>query len=253
MNIFCRSVRILVILAALDGACFGVEIRAVFRNFVSQPPVQNVARLFISGQDLRIDTTPFTGEISDLRYRRGYNAIRYVNHSQATYMDLDEKKLAGFGDKVGATMAYFKDKVAWIKGEEPESPAPLTVTPEDGTWNLQDFPCRKYSVYRGQAKIQEVWATDWSRAKIAPSEFDVLRKLAMSYDRMSASLAMIPILKGIALIPIEGINQVEGYPVLIRQYGGGKLTYEIVLGAPASATLPSDLFTLPPGYEKGWF
>jgi hypothetical protein len=231
----------------------GYEIRAVFKDFASARPAQYTTVLRLEGGKANINTSQFTGEATELLYGAGDRIIRLINRSSAEYSELNEESLGRAADMVQSTLDYVREKVSGESQASMAQERAPVISEVKGAWTVSGLTCRRYKVTYGNQMSQDIWMADWAATGIKNTDFKVVNLLAASYDRLMKSSELMPAMGFMVNIPTRGFNQLNGFPVLIKQYRKGALQYEILLSRPAIKKLPASLFQIPSGYRKVWF
>ncbi|HBA83671.1 MAG TPA: hypothetical protein DCZ95_06205 [Verrucomicrobia bacterium] len=232
----------------------GYEIRCVFKDFVSSRPSQYSAPMRLDGGKINVNTSQFSGEPTELLYAVGSKSIRLVNRASGEYSELNEETLGRAADMVQSTLDYVmgtaSDESQGAPSGNPRAPAIAEVK---GAWTVNGMTCRRYKAAFGGQLTQDIWVADWAAAGMKSADFKVVNLLAGSYDRIMKSSNMIPSLDFMVYIPVSGLNRMNGFPVLIKQYRKGALQYEILLSRPVFKKMPASLFQVPEGFRKVWF
>ncbi len=227
----------------------GWQVAAALRGFTPQPVAQRVL-ILVDDQALQADVSALSGERSDIRYQAQAKVLYYVSHAQRRYMAFDEASLTQGSQAIGQFMRMLGEQAAWVLNRPAPVPRRLEIRPTDEIRVLSGLKCRQYTVWNGDEQIQEIWAAPWDATGMNVAAHRVVNQLLSFYDELMNGMGSLPLLRGVVHLPTEAINRINGYPVCIRHYIQGRFTYEIVLGKPEPATIPSAAFNVPAGYEK---
>ena len=239
-------VALAVVLAAARPAAAGHAIGVKVTDHTAGSAVTCRTRLLLSGSRLKVDTSPFTGDASTLYYAAYKDTVWQARHSDRTYVEINSRTVAGMGESLRS--AYDR-----LSGREPEPEPDLDVRATAKTAKIGGLPCRRFEVRAGGRLLQEVWAATWRAADIDAAAFATVRQLALSYERIMSALGETPTLRGMSRIPVAGIARIDGYPVLIRHFEGGRLAFELQLDAPAQQPIDPATLDPPAGYRRVLF
>ncbi len=238
----------------------------------------------VEGKNLKMEILPgqggSAGGVKDEAIFRGdRRQMVAVDHRDQTYMVIDgeavknlggqvqgqmqqamkelEKQLEGLDPKQREMMEkMLKGKMGQMggaAGAPPQAPASeFRNTGERAT--RQGYPCVRYDVLRGGEKFQELWVTDWSNVKGGEEVAGAFREMASFYGELMDSFKdmmgpgagnFFPADRN----PVEAFTQIDGFPVVTRDFEGGELESETVLESVTERDLDPDAFEPPKGYR----
>tara|TARA_B100000809_G_scaffold226496_1_gene238175 strand:+ start:646 stop:1461 length:816 start_codon:yes stop_codon:yes gene_type:complete len=179
-------------------------------------------------------------------FRGDRKKMYMVDPATRTYMVFDEQSMEAIGEKMSSVMADASSQLAKaMEGMTEEQKAAMqkympNVTPptqsrEDGPdmqvkktagkRTVDGYPCVRYDLLKGGAKEAEMWVTPWSKVKHGKAAYGAYTDMARFMEGMMKALAKTPMLSG-AANSMSGMGKVDGFPVLIRHFSGGRLESE---------------------------
>ena len=248
------SVFVTICLAGL--LCFqahaGIVIDADIKDMRFDQALQYRTKLLIEGERLKIDTTPFrTGDgRTEALYDSSKRVFYVVSHTEQSYIELDEVVLFDTIDSLNAALRFLKRQMG--VADVPKSSAFFQVRETDETRIVANLRSRKHVILRDGGIRQEVWVATWEEAGIEKETLGSLKKLAKAYEKVMSNLGRVPLFREVQYVPIEGLFQIDGYPVAIKHFENGKLLYDVQLGISADVTLNPMTFLVPKIYERAW-
>jgi hypothetical protein len=161
-----------------------------------------------------------------------------------------EKQMGELGPKEREMMEkMLKDKMppgAALGTERPKPEYRKTETKE----TKNGYPCVKYDVYTGKEKTQELWVTEWKNIKGSDELMSVFKDMAGFYTEMMKSLEkMAGGMINADRNPMEDFANIDGFPVVTRDFQGGELRSETVLKSVSEQDLDPGEFDAPKGYK----
>lgn len=230
--------------AALAG--HQVDVRILDRTVAK--PTTHRARLLLDAKACSLDTTGLRGSRSTLLGRQG-DAVYLLDHVNRRYVAMNLQALSGASSvarNVGAMLPPALGEM--LTGSA--TAGPCTVTATERRQEIAGLPCQLYVVTQDDQKIQELWVTPWSRVSMPRESFDIIKEIA---EHGSSLAAVLSAGTGTAAPPplaADALTRINGYPVLISLYDGGRPLYEIRLGAPKPATTSAADFAVPANYTR---
>lgn len=189
----------------------------------------------------------------------------YVDHKDRSYIVMDEAMLEEVSAKVSDAMKQMEQQLAnlppeqramveqMMKGQmqgmmdnKDAAPAAHKVTAM-GNSKWQSYDCRRYAVFEGKEKTQEVCAADLDEIDGADEVMAAFRRMAAYMTKMTESM---PMGAGDHVNPVELMDQIDGFPVHTIDYRNGQVVTEMSLDSVVEKDLDSDLFGAPEGYRR---
>ena len=129
------------------------------------------------------------------------------------------------------------------------SPAEFKRTSQRAT--KQGYPCVRYDVVRDGEKVQELWVTDWSNVKGSKDVMGAFEEMADFFEELmgafSDSMGGGNFFDG--NVAFETFTEIDGFPVVTRDFEGGELESETILESVTERDLDPDAFEPPKGYR----
>jgi hypothetical protein len=185
-----------------------------------------------------------------------------VNTSERTYYRMDEDGAKAIASRLSEAMKQMEKQLAgmpaeqrammeqMMKGKMPGMGTPPEISvKEEGTEKVGDYSCTKYVVYEDDEKTMEVLAAPLSQVPEAEEVMGAFRGMASLAEKLAGAVSKGP-LSGMDQGPFRVMNQMEGFPVLTRQFRNGRAVQETRLTSITSKDLAEDLFSPPDGYKE---
>ena len=189
----------------------------------------------------------------------------YVDHSEETYMVMDEAMLEDVSSKINEAMKEMEAQLAamppeqramveqMMKGQmqgmmqkEPrERPALRIESTGRGEW--QSERCTEYDVFTGDQLSQQICAADLDEIDGGDEMIAAFRSMAAFIEKMTESMPMV---SNDQPNPGELMEQIDGFPVHTIDYANGSKISESTVDSVAEEDLDDTLFSPPDGYRR---
>ena len=244
----------------------GVVVEMVSRDLRSNqesPP----DKTYVQGAMLRIEPHQEGGAAATAMIFRD-NALLILNSQERSYYRMDEQTMTRLGSQISAAMQQMQEQLAnlppeqrammeeMMKGRMPEGmsmggagqPPALRVEPA-GSERVGPYSCDKYAVYQGQNKTQEICVVPDSQIGALGEVMETFRAMARFTRKLVESTPQGP-LSNMTQNPFQVLDEIEGFPVLTRQFENGQPTHETLFKSASEQDLSDDLFSVPNGYRE---
>jgi hypothetical protein len=253
-------------LALSSPALAGVVIELESRDLVADQATPS-HKIFADGEMLRMEVQG--GEDQDTTMIFRDNVIYIVNHRDKSYFKLDEAMLEELGSQVSQAMKMMEEKLAQLPPEQRAmvekmmqgqmgaqmqggmlggAPQPQRIEAE-GSQKVESYSCKKYGVYRGTEKTSEILVAPADEVGAAAEALDAIRAMARFSETMLESFKDSP-LAGMVDNPYQVLSEIDGFPVVTREFEGGRATEETVLKSANRESLDAGLFKPPADYKE---
>lgn len=224
---------------------------AIVKDFTGPRPVAYQARIVFDADRLHVDTTGFSGTEgqTELIYRTDLRKIWQVDHADKSYVEIDEKLMGSVGNGMSAAIGAVEELLRQ-QGVPIARDAEVAIEATGRVKELWGLSCDGYVIRQGETKLQEVWLASWAASGITMEHFGAVRQLASSSDKILATFAGSALMQGVPYIPLAQVAGLDGYPVQIRQFGQGKVVYDIFLQPPSPTDGEDVRFDIVPGYRR---
>jgi hypothetical protein len=230
----------------------GVAIDVEIKDMRPERPLQYRTQLIIEGELLKIDTTqlrPSEGK-NEVLYNSSQRVLYLVNHSEQSYIELDEVVLFDTIDGLNTVIKFLRKKMG--VRDAPQRTVLCEVRETEETRMIATLRSRKHLVSCGGGVQQEVWVTSWDEAGIEKGTLEGVRRLSEAYEKVMANLGRLPLFRGVEYVPTQGIFDIDGFPVAIQHLENGELLYDVQFGAPTKVNPNPSAFSVPTSYERMW-
>lgn len=189
----------------------------------------------------------------------------YVDHEDKSYIVMDEAMLDEVSSKMSEAMKemeaqlasmppeqramveqMMKGRMQGMMGQQDDAPPALKVeSMGSGEWQSHD--CRRYAVFEGSEKTQEVCAAELDEVDGADEVIEGFRDMAAYMTKMTESL---PMRSNDRPNPGELMDQIDGFPVHTVDYDNGVVVSEMSMDSVVEQDLDEELFAAPEGYRR---
>lgn len=171
------------------------------------------------------------------------NKMYMVDPATRSYMVFDKQTMQAIGTQVSTAMADMNSQMAkameGMTDKQKEALAkymPKAQAPARGGGGVQvkkttdrrtinTYPCVRYDVWHGSEKNTEMWVTPWSKVKHGKTAYAAYMDMAHFMEDMIKAMSDNPTVSGMAN-SVSGMAQVDGFPILIRHFSGGRVERE---------------------------
>jgi hypothetical protein len=252
----------LVIYAISTAAQAGVAVEMVSRNIADDA----VERSQIYAQDgfLRLDSDggPYAAEVSLIF---DGNRFLVIDHSDKSYIIMDEAMLMEISGKMNAAMAQMeamlaemppedramaeqmlKDQMGAVMGSQ-DVPSPPKVE-KTGTDEWQGRRCTQFDVFEDEVKTQEICAAALDKVNGAEEMMATYQEMAQFVKNLSESLPD-PLGSSFNDHPGMVAELIGGFPVRTVEYSLGQPVREVTMDSITEKSLESSYFEAPVDYR----
>lgn len=206
------------------------------------------------------------GEASAVIYKSKEETIYMVDDSQKQFTVMDKESIEQIGAQMGDAMKQMEEALAQMPEEQREMarnmmkgkmPAASAATPRPKPEikktgekkTISGKPCHRYDVTKDGVKTTEIWATSWDESDVSKEDFEIFTKMThFMQDIMSANEFFANSMAQNEFF--VGLEEIDGFPILTRDFKDGEVTDETVLKSVEKKSLAPSVFTVPEGYER---
>lgn len=205
-------------------------------------------------------------EPSTLIYRGDRQQVWVVDPATRSYFAIDKESMAGVSKQMDDTMKEMEKQLAALPPEQRKmveeamkgkaapgtqaqgaaTPPPFELVRTERKETIAGYPCVCYERREGKVKHGEVWVTSWDRAGVTEESFAVYRNLSRFFQDVMAATPMFR--QAAANGGFEGMDRVDGFPILMREFEDGKPVSEILFRSVEKRKLDPATFEVPAGY-----
>jgi len=256
------------------GVVFQVE-----TTYHSGSPRTESSEMSVEKPNLKMEIQSGSGdrpESGDAIFRGDRRQMVVVDHSDKSYMVIDQDSLESLGGDVADQMSEaMKELEKQMEGLDPKQRemmekmlkgrmpgaapggAPAMPTTEfrksSDTAVHSGYRTVRWDGFRGDEKFIELWVTDWDNVKGGRDVADTFGEMASFYkeimDSFKEMMGGAAGLFGNNTGPMDAFTRVDGFPVLTRSFQGGELESETLLESVTERDLDPDAFEPPKGYR----
>ncbi|MGB5469815.1 MAG: hypothetical protein WBM64_05310 [Woeseiaceae bacterium] len=253
------SVAILFSLSSLAHA--GVVMDMVTKNASGQE--EDRSTIYAQSKMVRMDEVRGE-EIASSMIFLG-NEFLYVDHQKKSYLVMDEAMLDEVSAQISDAMKQMEAELArmppeqramveqMMKGQmggmmgQQDTPPPAPSVKAVGSGKWQSKTCRKYAVFAGPEKTQELCAAKLDDIDGGDEVMQAFRSMAAYITKMTESM---PMQVDDGMNPGELMDQIDGFPVHTIDYENGVAARETSVDSITERKLEPGLFTVPEGYRR---
>lgn len=185
------------------------------------------------------------------------------------YYQMDEETLQGMLSMVSQARKMMEEAMAAVPEEQrremermmqqrgmpgaaPAQASQTELRKTGETDKLAGYPCVRYDVVRDGAKVRELWVTDWGNVEGGREVAGAFEQMAEFFREFveSAASAGGPLAQGMGDNAFGYMKEIDGFPVVTREFEGGSMTSESVLRSVSRESLDPAEFEPPAGYRR---
>jgi hypothetical protein len=230
----------------------GTAIDVDIKDMRPERSLQYRTQLIIEGERLKIDTTqlrPGEGK-TEVLYNSSQRVLYFVNHSEQSYIELDEVVLFDTIDGLNTVIRFLRKKMG--VRDVPQRTVLCEVRETEETRMIATLRSRKHLILCDGGVRQEVWVASWDEAGIEKGTLEGVRKLSEAYEKVMANLGRVPLFREVEYVPTQGLFDIDGFPVAIQHFENGEPLYDVKFSAPAEVNPNPSAFSVPESYERMW-
>ncbi len=246
----------------------GVVFEVETTDHGANPPGVESSTMSAEGKNLAMDVAPSThGKKGGKAIFRGdRREMVIVDHDDKSYAVIDEEAMKQIAGQVGQMAAQVQEALKnvpedqramvekMMKERMPQQAlarpqVDVRKTGERGT--QAGYPCVKYEILRGGQKVRELWVTDWDNVEGGGEARDAFLAMADFMSEMLESLSSATgFAGGMDDSFVAQMKEIDGFPVVTREFDDGELENESTLRSSARRTLDPSEFEPPAGYKR---
>lgn len=265
-----------IVLALVAALCSPLGAGVVYEIEVTDheqsPPKVDSMEILAEGRNLKIDIASgvHSGK-ADMIFRGDRREMVVVNHEEQTYMVIDEEMIENIAGQLSGMMSQMEEALKnvpeaqramvekMMKGRMPqqaEAPKrPVAEVRKTGDRaDKNGYPSVRYEVWVSDAKVRDLWVTDWDNVEGGDEVVDVFAEMADFFEGMLDAVSKMP--GGAAGFGTDtsifnDLKSLDGFPVVTEQLAAdGSLENESVLRSSKRQTLDPADFEPPAGYKR---
>ncbi len=264
----CVAVTLFVAASASAGVVYEIEVK----DHEQSPPKTESIQAAVEGRHLKmgIASGGSTGGQGEMIFRGDRREMVVVDHDTRSYHLLDQQAIQSIAGQVSEAQRMMQealknvpeDRRAMVEQMMKQRMPPGTEVPgqrvkselrktgERGT--KSGYPCVKYEVFLGDAKIRELWVTDWSNVEGGEDVVGTFEDMADFFREMMDSFPDFGQQGSMGDPAFEHMRELGGFPVVTREFDeyDGSLEAESTLRSARRQTIDPDAFEPPSGYKR---
>ena len=235
----------------------------------SQPSLYvEATRMVVDAGMLKMDiTTPQgAGRNHTLIFRNEESpSMTVVDHREESFSVIDRASMAALGVEIQIlrqatarrmeslppeqrTVVQRMLESQYGKSRNETLRTPDTVVKTNDRKSVNGLPCIKYEVYKSGKKLREVWVTPSTAVLGGESALVLLREMSEFFATLADSIGGSAPGFQLDQNPFEDLQRMQGFPVLTRNFAGGRVKTEIALHAVEEQQISPAEFEPPQGY-----
>ena len=233
------------------------------KSMRTDPPAVESQQMSMAGDKLAA-TVQESGRPSQLIWRGDKQTLYSIDPATKSYYAIDKATMTAVAEQVSGAMKQMQDELAKLppeqraqaekmmanmggKGGAASGPS-IEVKVSGEKQTIQGYPCTRYDVLLGGKRTSEMWVAGWSAIKVTKDDMAALRSMSTFFEDMVKSN---PMLRNLATSgAFQGLDRVDGFPVLVRHFDGDKVVEEMTLKGVERRAVPAGTFDIPAGYAR---
>lgn len=227
----------------------------------------------IEGSQMKIDNAEVLDNRVSFLFDRANGDLMLVNHGSERYLPIDQTTIESLSEQVDDALAQLDEQLAALPEDqraaframlegglgtaldgEGGDTVETTVHKTDTRAEKQGLPAVKYEVREGQKVVSELWVADPGRVDGGREAAAMLRAMATQFEETLGALrsrlgAFGDALEGVE-VPYRAMREIDGFPVLMRTFEGGKVLQETIFLGVEQRELKPATFRPPRSYEQ---
>lgn len=189
--------------------------------------------------------------------------LLYLDHTEKTYMVMDEAMLEGIGDQLSAAMKEMEAQLAALPPEQRAmveqmmseqmsgmgmaTDIPVLEIRQLGSDRWQSYDCTLAEMLENGTKIQEICSVDFDEVDGSGDVRDSFIRIAGMLTKLYEA---IPFGGQGVRSPMEMLDELDGFPVRAVEFENGKPVRETILESTREEAIDAKIFSLPPDYSR---
>jgi hypothetical protein len=229
----------------------------------SAPEMLRQMQIFMSRDNLKM-TNP--GDAMVIIYKSKDEAVYMVDETEKKVVVMNKETMAQMGSQMDAMMKQMQEALAELPPEQREMAEKMMKDKMPAAQSTMTAPkievkkagekedingksCERYDITKDGKKTTEIWVTSWKEAGISAEDFAIFRKMAgFMKDMLSSSEFFANAASENEFF--VGIDQIDGFPVMTREFVDGDVTEETVLQSVVEKDLDPSTFEISSEYER---
>lgn len=205
--------------------------------------------IYVAKQKLRIDTEADSSINASIIFRGDQQHMIVLDHSQKTYFIIDENYMLRVGKKLNEALAQMEAYLDQLPEKQKEMARRMMTEqiPDFSTKEKVQIPavqlkmgqemrkingynCQLFELFQDNEKINSVWATNDLNN---PHLTNILMELNSFQEKIGNSVGFANFELDVNFL---GFENLEGFPILIETYEGGRLEQRMMFKEIVSTT-----------------
>ena len=265
-----------IVLALVAALCSPLGAGVVYEIEVTDheqsPPVVESMEISAEGRNLKMGI-PSGGQSGkgEMIFRGDRREMVVVDHDNKSYMVIDEAMIETIAGQLSGVMSQMEEALKNVpekqramvekmmkqrmpqQAEIPKRPV-AEVRKTGDRAGKNGYPSVRYEVWVSDAKVRDLWVTDWDNIEGGDDVADVFRDMADFFAEMLDAVGeMAGGLGGMGADTsiFNDFSSIEGFPVVTEEFADdGSLENESALRSAKRQTIDPDAFEPPSGYKR---
>lgn len=230
----------------------------------------STSKVFINPDSLRAESTSSTGQQSIFLYRADTQSIYLINTRERNYQQMTRQEMEEIFGLLGDQMAQMRQVMEEQMKDMPpqqremfekmmkgkmggpsgsEAPAAQITYRRVGTGEpVGQWTTDRYEAFLNNAKVQELWTTDWRQFGLTIDDFLVFRDLVSMLSGLASRFSME--MPPVGMAESGSDSEFSGIPVRRITFQDGKpvMRHEVI--ELSRQEFEASLFQVPEGYRR---
>jgi hypothetical protein len=228
------------------------------KDLQSKTPATRVNKVMLAGDKL---ATQSDASGYSMIWRSDKKRLYTLDPKSKSYMEFDQVTLQQMTQQMNAMFEQMKGKMADMPPEQrammekmmqpkagAEGGPKLEVKSTGEKSTIEGKPCTKSDLWIEGERVSEIWATSWSEAKASKEDFAPMRDMAAFLESAMQSNPFLQ--RMVSGLDWGGVDQIDGFPVLVRQLEGTTVVRESKFTGERSKAIDAAMFEVPAGWTR---
>jgi hypothetical protein len=233
------------------------------RDVTSETPAVQEGYLYLDEGMLKMENLSEPGKKDAIIFRADEQKLYMIDHEEKSYSVMDQETMQRMASYMENAMKQVEQQLAGLPEEQRKQIEKMMKQQMPGlggepkSWRLDElgskeiagYPCKGYAGYLDDEKVIELWITPFDRVGVGEKEFAVFQALQDFFGQLFSSSPMMERAMENASF-FRALEQLDGFPILVREYEGGELVAESLVKKVDRVKLSEKDFSVPEGYSR---
>jgi len=259
-----RSAAAAMLLTVAAGAQAGVVIEMTERG-ARGPQSGVLQRMFVQGGNARIEALDASGRVTGLMFFKN-DALIMVEQNEKSYYVMDRATIAELGKTMNASMNKMQAELSRLPPDQrammeqmmgkmggsamPQAPQKAAAPQSRNTGksaSVSGQSCTLWDVTEAGVLVQQLCVVPMKNVPGQRELVNVMERMAKLMSEFRKAMPQVPV----ASSGLEASAEINGFPILLRDYVGGRPSgRELELKEWSEQNISASQFEVPAGYRQ---